>query len=283
MTYGLQGFGDPEGEGFDFEEFGELEGEGYNDPFEPEGFEARDSYSNGALARVDSETAAMMMDLFADMAAEAETEEEADQFLPIIAKLAPMALKALAPVAKKAFAKIAPKMSRGVLTAGRKMIQNFGQKGMAALPDIARGVARDSVQAVADGRNVTGEMVMRSAAQHTLPFLQDPRQAQQAAQVNRRRLFQRFRQQQGQQQYGPPPYGQPQYGQPQYGQPQYGQPQYGQQPNFQQPQFGPPPYGQPQYGAPPYEQQPQYGPEDFPPSQEPDPQMPQPHYPQWFS
>jgi hypothetical protein len=267
MTYGLQGFGDPEGEGFDFEEFGDLEGEGFNDPFEPEGFEARDSYSNGALARVDSETAAMMMDLFADMAAEAETEEEADQFLPIIAKLAPMALKALAPLAKKAFAKIAPKMSRGVLTAGRKMLQNFGQKGMAALPDITRGVARDAVQAVADGRDVTGEMVMRSAAQHTLPFLQDPQQAQQAMQQNRQRLFQaqRWRQQIAQPQYGPPPYA------PQYGQQQYGQPQYGQQP-----------YGQPQYGPPPYEQQPQYGPQDYP-QQQPDPQMPQPHYPQWFS
>jgi hypothetical protein len=289
MTYGMNGYGESELEGEEFGELGEHEEEAFNDPFGPDGFEARDAYSNGALSRVDAETAAMMMDLFADMAAEAESEEEADAFLPIIAKLAPMALKALAPVAKQAFAKIAPKMSRGVLSAGRKMLQNFGQKGMAALPDIARGVARDSVQAVADGRNVTGEMVMRSAAQHTLPFLQDPRQAQQAGAHMRRRLMQAQR---ARRQYAPWPYGPPAYPPqaypPQFGQQPYGQPQLGQQPN-DQPPFGQQPYGQPPFGQQPYGQPPQYGaddhpPQDYPsPQQQPDPQMPQPHYPQWFS
>jgi hypothetical protein len=267
MTYGMQGYGESELEWEGFGDLGEYEDEAFTDPFGPDGSGAGNSYSNGALSRVDSETAAMMMDLFADIAAEAETEEEADQFLPILAKLAPMALKAVAPLAKKAFVKLAPKVSRGVLSAGRKMLQNFGQKGMAALPDIARGVARDSVQAVADGRDLTGEMVMRSAAQHTLPFLQDPRQAQQAMRQNRQRLFQAQRQRQ---QYGPQPYGPPPYA-----------PQYGQQPNGQ-PQYGQPQYGQPQYGPPPYEQQPQYGPQDYPQQQQ-DTQMPQPHYPQWFS
>lgn len=283
MTYGMQGYSESELEWEGFGDLGEYEDEAYGDPFGPDGFEPRDSYSNGALARVDSETAAMMMDLFADMAAEAESEEEADQFLPILAKLAPMALKAVAPLAKKAFVKLAPKLSRGVLSAGRKMLQNFGQKGMAALPDITRGVARDTVQAVADGRDVTGEMVMRSAAQHTLPFLQDPQQAQQAVRQNRQRLLraQRHRRQYAPQPYGPPPYA-PQYGQPQYGQQPYGQPQYGQQP-YGQPQNGQQPYGQPQYGPPPYEQQPQPGPQDYSPLQQQDQQMPQPHYPQWFS
>jgi hypothetical protein len=272
MTYGMHGYGESE---LEWEGFGDL-GEYEDEAFGPDGFEPRDSYSNGALARIDSETAAMMMDLFADMAAEAESEEEADQFLPILAKLAPMALKAVAPLAKKAFVKLAPKLSRGVLSAGRKMLQNFGQKGMAALPDITRGVARDAVQAVADGRDVTGEMVMRSAAQHTLPFLQDPQQTQQAVAQNRRRLFQahRHRQQYAPQPYGPPPHA-PQYGQqPQYAQP-YGQQQW-QQP-YEQPQWQQP-YEQPQYGP----QQP-YGPQDYQGQQQPDPQMPQAHYPQWFS
>jgi hypothetical protein len=267
MTYGMNGYGEAEGE---WEGFGDLEDEAFGDPFGPDGLEARDSFGKGALDRIDAETAAMMMDLFADMAAEAESEEEADAFLPIIAKLAPMALKALAPLAKKAFVKIAPKMSRGVLSAGRKMLQNFGQKGMAALPDIARGVARDSVQAVAGGQDLTGQMVMRSAAQHTLPFLQDPAQAQQAQHRSRRRLA--LAQQRRRQQPPQPYYGQQSYGPPPYAPPQYGPPQYGQPPN------GPQPYGAPDYGPQPY------GPQDYPPPQGSDQQqMPQPHYPQWFS
>lgn len=263
MTYGMNGYGEPE---LEWEGFGDLEDEDFGDPFGPDGLEGRDSFGNGALDRVDAETAAMMMDLFADMAAEAESEEEADAFLPIIAKLAPMALKALAPLAKKAFVKLAPKMSRGVLSAGRKMLQNFGQKGMAALPDIARGVARDSVQAVADGRDLTGQMVMRSAAQHTLPFLQDPSQTQQAAQQCRRRLAwaQQQRRQRPQPYYGPPQSYAPPYAPPQYAPQQYAPQQYGPQPYGHQP-FGPQ----------------DHMPEPEPP--EPQQQMPQAHYPQWFS
>lgn len=263
MTYGMNGYGEPE---LEWESFGDLEDEAFGDPFGPDGLEARDSFGNGALDRIDAETAAMMMDLFADMAAEAESEEEADAFLPIIAKLAPMALKALAPLAKKALVKFAPKIANGVLGAGRKMLQNFGQKGMAALPDIARGVARDSVQAVADGRDLTGQMVMQSAAQHTLPFLQDPRQTQQAAQQCRRRLAlaQRQRRQPWPQPYyGPQPYGPQPYGPQPYGPPQYGAPDQGPQP------YGPQPYGPQDYMPEPAQAGPQ--------------QMPQPHYQQWFS
>lgn len=269
MTYGMNGYSEPE---LEWEGFGDLEDEAFGDPFGPDGLEARGSSGIGALDRIDTETAAMMMDLFADMAAEAESEEEADAFLPIIAKLAPMALKALAPMAKKAFVKLAPKMSRGVLSAGRKMLQNFGQKGMAALPDIARGVARDSVQAVADGRDLTGQMVMRSAAQHTLPFLQDPQQAQQAAHRTRHRLA--LAQHQRRQRRPQPYYGPPQYGPQPYAPPQYGPPQY------EPPQYEPPQYGAPDYGPQPY------GPQDYMPQPEPpeqQQQMPQPHYPQWFS
>lgn len=243
MTYALDGFADSELDGFDLEDF---EGDGFGDPF------ATDAPAGGALARIDAETAAMMMDVAAELAAEADSEQEADAFLPIIAKLAPMALKALAPLAKSAFAKIAPQMSRGTLSAGRKMLQRFGQKGMAAMPDIVRGVARDSLQRVADGQNVTGEMVMRSAAQHTLPFLQDPRQVQQAVRQHRWRLRQA---QQHQPQYGPQPHGPPPYGRDPYGQQPYGQA----------------PYGEPAYA------------DGFP--QEPpmqDPQLPQPNYPPRF-
>ncbi|HEX8062222.1 MAG TPA: hypothetical protein VF535_03310 [Allosphingosinicella sp.] len=280
MTYGSDGYGDSE---LQWEEFGDLE-DGFNDPFgASDGLESVNPFNGGgAIARLDAETAQMMMDVAAELASEAETEEEADAFLPIIASLAPMALKAMAPLAKKAFARIAPKVSQGVFSAGRKMLRNVGQKGIAALPDIARGVARDSVQAVADGRDVTGDMVIRSAAQHTLPFLQDPRKAQSALQQRRRRPGPSRRPPPGygrqqHQPYPPQPYGQQPYGGETYGQSPYGPSAYGQSP------YGPSPYGQPYaqspygqspYGAPPYGQQ------DYPNGQG-DGQMPEPHYGQW--
>ncbi|HEY0131223.1 MAG TPA: hypothetical protein VGB57_07445 [Allosphingosinicella sp.] len=299
MTYGSNGFGDPE---LEWESFGDLENEdeSFNDLFGASDGEGINPFAGGgALARMDTETAQMMMDVVAELASEAESEEEADAFLPIIAKLAPMALKAMAPLAKKAFAKIAPKVSQSVFSAGRKMLQNFGQKGMAALPDIARGVARDSVQAVADGRDVTGDMVIRSAAQHTLPFLQDPRQAQKALQRRRRppqprrpRVPPGYGRQQhqpypsqpydqpsyGGETYGQSPYGPPAYAPP-YGQSPYGQSPYGQSPHGQSP-YGQSPYGQSPYGQSPYGQ-PAFGQPDYPNGQSGDGQMPQPHYGQW--
>lgn len=285
MTYGSNGFGDPQ-----WEAFGDLENEdeSFSDPFGAwDGFEGANPFEGGgALARIDSETAQMMMDVVAELASEADSEEEADAFLPILAKLAPMALKAVAPLAKKAFAKIAPKVAQGVFSAGRKMLQSVGQQGMAALPDIARGVARDSVQAVADGRDVTGDMVIRSAAQHTLPFLQDPRRAQKALQQRRRRpsgaqrpgrVLRGYGRPQHQpfpsSPFGPPPYG-GEYGAPPYGQQPYGQSPYGQTPYDQAP-YGQSPYGPSPYGPPPFGQQ------GYPDGQGGDGQMPQPHYGQW--
>jgi len=283
MTYGMNGFGDPELEWEAFGDLSENEDESFNDPFgASDGLEGNSPFAGGgAIARLDAETAQMMMEVAAELASEAESEEEADAFLPIIAKLAPMALRAVAPLAKQAFAKIAPKVSQSVFSAGRKMLQNFGQKGMAALPDIARGVARDSVQAVADGRDVTGDMVIRSAAQHTLPFLQDPRKATNALKQRRRRPGppRRVPPGHGRQQhqpyppqpyetYGQSPYGPSAYGQSPYAPSPYGQPPYGQSPYAQSP------YGQSPYGAPPYGQQ------DYPGGQG-DGQMPQPHYGQW--
>jgi hypothetical protein len=296
MTYGMNGFGGAELEWESFGDF-ENEGESFNDPFgASDGFDGANPFTGGALARIDGETAQMMMDVVAELASEAESEEEADAFLPILAKLAPMALKAVAPLAKKAFAKIAPKVAQGVFSAGRKMLQTVGQQGMAALPDIARGVARDSVQAVADGRDVTGDMVIRSAAQHTLPFLQDPRKAQRAAHQRRRRPPQRrpgrvppgYGRQQHQA-YPPQPYGQAPYGGETYGQSPYGPASYGQSPYGQSP-YGQSPYGQSPYGQSPYGQSaygqspygpPPFGQPDHPNGQPGDGHMPQPHYGQW--
>lgn len=244
----------------EMEEFGGFEPE--EEIYSGEEFDAPTRGSR-ALSTIDAETAAMMMDVAAQMAAEAETEEEADAFLPLIASLAPMAFKALAPLAKSVIGKFAPTLSKGVLSAGRKMLSNVGQKGIAALPDIARGVARDTVQAVADGRQVTGRQVMRSAAQHTLPFLQDPAQAQQAAQQARRRLMMARRQR---------PQPSPYYGQPYPPQNWGGPPPDGGYGPYGGP-FDGSPYGAGDYGAG------GYGAQTALPPGEAD----GPAYPQWFS
>ena len=289
MTYGLNGFSDFEDQWDALGDFEDHE-DRFADAFDGEG-------GGSIVTRLDAETAALMMDVAAELAAEADSEEEADAFLPIIAKLAPMAMKALAPVAKSAFARIAPKLSGSVFSAGRKMLQNFGRKGMAALPDIARGVAHDTVQAVADGRDVTGKMVLQSAAQHTLPFLKDPRRAHASAAHHRHRLLNgpppRYRHPPRRRPppspYGQSPYGQPAYGQPPYdqggydqggyGQGGYGQGGYGQDGGYDQGGYGQGGYdqggyGQPSYGPPPF------GPQDFPggPGEG---QMPEPNYQQW--
>jgi hypothetical protein len=241
MTYGANLYDHEVGLGFDG--LTDFEGDG------PAGG------SGGGLTRLDAETAALMMDVAAGLASEAESEAEADAFLPLIAALAPKVLSAVAPLAKSAFARLAPKVANGVLGAGRKMLQNFGQKGMAALPDIARGVARDTVQTVANGGQVSGRAVLRSAAQHTLPFLQDPQRARQAQMQIRRRMAQaqRFRRPPQSSVYGSPWQQPPSYEPQDYGQPGYGG------------DFG-------AYG----------GLDQFPP-QMGEPQMPEPHYPAWFS
>lgn len=189
FEYGLQGFGEPEGE-----DFGSFEGEEFND-FEyesfldGEGFDAPTGFTAGQSSRIDAETANMLMDMYADMAARSDSEEEADQFLPLLAALAPLAAKAL-PLAMGAAKTLLPVVAKGVMTAGKKMLATAGPQAMRALPNIARGVARDAVQQVANGGDVSGDLVMRSAARHTLPYLQDPRRRQAAARQTQRRARQ---------------------------------------------------------------------------------------------
>lgn len=191
---GFDGFGDLEamdledfdGEDFDGEDFGdsmELE------DFDGEDFDGLDAY-DGEGDGLDSETASMLMDMYADMAAEAESDAEADAFLPLLAALAPMAIKALAPVAMGAAKKYLPTIAKGVVTAGRKILTSgAGRKALRALPNIARGVARDQLKRVARGQAVSRQTVVRSAARQTLPYLRDPRRRRAATQHCRKRAM----------------------------------------------------------------------------------------------
>ena len=193
MELGFDGFGDMEamdledfdGEDFDTEDFGdgfELEG------FDGEDFDGFDGFDGeGEGDGLDAETASMLMDMYADMAAEAESDAEADAFLPLLAALAPMAVKALAPVAVRAAKKHLPTIAKGVVSAGRKILTSgAGRSVLRALPTIAKGIARDQLKRVARGQSVSRQTVVRSAARRTVPYLRDPRRRRAAMQQCRR-------------------------------------------------------------------------------------------------
>jgi len=189
ITYRTPDFGDFEEfepEQFEPEEFGDLEEEGFGDGEEFGG----EIFANGG--RIDAESAAMLMDMYADMAAQSDSEEEADAFLPLLAGLAPLAAK-LAPMALGAAKSMLPTVTKGVMSAGKALLSKLGPPALRALPNIARGVAKDGLQRAAGGQPVSGEMIMRSAAQHTLPYLQDAQRRQQAARNCHRRAVQAHR------------------------------------------------------------------------------------------
>lgn len=188
---GFESLDDFDGMGSDFEDFDLEEEDGFGELFDAEdGFageefdalddfdsiDALDGFSELEGEGIDAETASLMMDMYADIAAEAENDTQADAFLPLIASLAPMAIKALAPVAVRAAKRVLPNVAKGVVGIGRRLLRSpSGRKALRALPSIARGVARDQLKRVARGQRVTGRTVARSAARQTLPFLRDPR------------------------------------------------------------------------------------------------------------
>lgn len=200
----LDGFGEFEDEGLSYEafgldegldedeDFGEFEDEDfgeYEDLDEDEDFGGGNFELYGGL---DAESASVLMEMLADQAASAESEEQADQFLPILAALAPIAAK-LAPSVIRAGRKLLPKIARGVVKAGRTLVRSpAGKAALRAVPQIARGVARDVLTQHARGRPVGMQTISRSAARRTIPFLRDPRRRARA--MHRcRRVAQRAR------------------------------------------------------------------------------------------
>jgi hypothetical protein len=76
---------------------------------------------------------------------------------------------------------VLPVVAKGVVSAGRKLLQsNVGRQTLRALPNIAKGVARDTLQRVASGQPISPQTVARSAARQTLPYLRDPRRRRHA-------------------------------------------------------------------------------------------------------
>ena len=162
----------------------ESEGE---DEYEDEG-EYEDEISPVRKVYADA-----MMEHLGELAAEAETEDEAaEHFLPLVgmaaSKLLPVVAKAIAPLARKALPKIAsaltkatPRLTRGVSTVAKALHRNPQTRHLLrAVPGIARRTVGNIAHKVARGGHVTPHTAVQALARQTRRVLGTPQHRAQA-------------------------------------------------------------------------------------------------------
>ena len=165
---------------------GSLLGEGeFEDEYEDEGgfeYEAEDEVSPIRKIYPDA-----MMEHLGELAAEAESEDEAaEHFLPLIgmaaSKLLPVVAKAVAPMAKKALPKIAravskstPRLTKGIGTIAKTLHRNPQTRHLLkTVPSIARRTVGSIARQAAHGRRVTPRTAVRTLARQTRSVLAHP-------------------------------------------------------------------------------------------------------------
>ena len=134
-----------------------------------------------------------MMEHLGELAAEAESEDEAaEHFLPLIgmaaSKLLPVVAKAVAPMAKRALPKIAkaltrstPKLTRGIGKVARALHRNPQTRHLLrTVPGIARRTVGSIANKVARGQRITPGTAVRTLAKQTRRVLGTPRLRSQA-------------------------------------------------------------------------------------------------------
>jgi hypothetical protein len=134
-----------------------------------------------------------MMEHLGELAAEAETEDEAvEHFLPLIgmaaSKLLPVVAKAVAPMARKALPKIAkaltrstPKLTRGIATVAKALHRDPNKRHLLkTVPGIARRTVGSIAHKVARGGQVTPRTAVRTLATQTRRVLGTPAHRAQA-------------------------------------------------------------------------------------------------------
>lgn len=156
-------------------------GEGEVDrDFEGEGFGELEQEIQGLIASesgfsLSPEAASVLMEVMAAQAAEAESEAEADQFLPLLAPLAAAAIPAIAKAAPGVAKMVLPKLAQGISAIGKRLWRSPARKKlMRTLPTIARGATRRVMRTVEAGKPVTGQTVVRALAGSTADVLRDP-------------------------------------------------------------------------------------------------------------
>jgi len=165
---------------------GEFEGEG---EFEFEG----ESELESEISPIRKIYSDAMMEHLGELAAEAETEQEAaEHFLPLIgmaaSKLLPIAAKALAPMARKVLSRIAPavtrvtpQLTRGIGKIARGLHRNPNTRALLrAVPSVARRTVGSIAKQAARGRPVTPRTAVRTLARQTRRVIGNPRLRAQA-------------------------------------------------------------------------------------------------------
>jgi hypothetical protein len=173
-----------------------FEGDGFeNDGFESDAFETdafeAELFEDGAIG--EAAEAAALMEVLADHVAEADSSAEADEFLPILGALAPLAMKALPAAAKLApkvlslGRRVVPQLARGVVRVGRQLARSpAGRQAIRALPRIARRTAADVLRDVGRGRPLTARGVTQALARNTSYILRHPHRRRHAIHHNHR-------------------------------------------------------------------------------------------------
>ena len=160
---------------------GELEGYGESELFNDSFYEAQPS---------EGRQASVLMEAMVDQLAEAEGEQEADQFLPILAALAPLAMKDLPPIGRvvaPALRKAVPQIARGVVRVGRQLARQPETRQLVrALPTITRNAVADIAQTARRTGQVNQGTVARAIARQTTNILQTPEMRRRVIQRNRR-------------------------------------------------------------------------------------------------
>jgi hypothetical protein len=122
------------------------------------------------------------MDYFAELAAEAEDEAEAEAFL---GALVPLAARLL-PQAGGAIMRVAPQLIRGVAGAARALHGHPAARQMLrTMGTVVQRTGADIARQVAQGRPPTGRMAVRRLAHHTHQVMANPQQLRRA--IARRR------------------------------------------------------------------------------------------------
>lgn len=128
-----------------------------------------------------------MMEHLGELAAEAESEQEAaEHFLPLIgmaaSKLLPVVAKAVAPRAKralpamaKAVSRVAPHLTKSVGKIARTLHHNPQTRHLLrAVPGVARRTVGTIAKHAAKGHHVTPRLAVRTLAHHTKRVLGTP-------------------------------------------------------------------------------------------------------------
>jgi len=129
------------------------------------------------------------MEMLAEAASEAETEEEADEFLGLLGGLA----TSLLPKAISLGRKFLPKIARGVAGFFRKKLHSpTGRKMIKMAPQVLRNVARGAARRYGQGRPITPGWLLKNVANQTYRAARNPHIAQRALR-NHHRYVQRSR------------------------------------------------------------------------------------------